>query len=391
MKKKNSVIVTLIVTLVILALAAFIFVQPYLNTTAFTADENIASFLGQAFGKYPRFINEKDFEKVEVLEIGSSDGYQFVSIGLDGFIEKRDAYLEAYDNATAEGLEAPEMPDFSKELFSFQTDAGVENFVGIEKFKNLVEVSVMAEAFPVTANLEEFKGAAKLESLSITSDPAEDAVKIDDISALADKTALKTLSLANNNISDISALSGLVNLEAVALDSNAISDISALSGKDKITSLSLTTNDISDISVLSTMPALETVSLDENQITDISAISNIETITTLSVGNNSITDITPITTLKNLYIVSLSGNAITDISPLSAFKDSTAQMYILLSENEGINDWSVADALPENIMIVGKPEAQATTDETVAPDETAEAQPEAEATEEQAEQTEVNE
>ena len=232
MKKKNSVLITVIATLVLLALAAFVFVQPYLNSTPYTTDENIASFLGAAFGKYPRFVNEKDLDKVEVLEIGTSDGYQYISLAFDGFVEKRDSYIQAYDNAVAEGLEAPATPDFTKYLASFETDGSVKDFIAIENFKNLVEVNIMADAYPVSANLEEFKNAASLKVLSIKGSTAKEAVKVNDISVLADKTELTSLSLVGNDISDISVLSGLSNLESVALDSNNISDFSVFAGND---------------------------------------------------------------------------------------------------------------------------------------------------------------
>lgn len=376
MKKKNSALVTVIVTLVLLILAAFVFVQPYLNSTPYTTDENIASFLGVAFGKYPRFITEEDFNKVEVLEIGTSDGFQYISLAFDGFVEKRDDYIKAYDNATAEGLEAPEIPDFSKDLANYETDGNVKGFVNLENFKNLVEVNIMTDVYPVSANLQEFKNAASLKALNITGSTSEDAVKINDISVLGDKTALTSVSLVGNDISDISALANLTNLETLALDSNNISDISALNAKDKITTLSLTANKISDISPVASMTALKSLYMDENEIEDISVLSGMENIVNVSLSKNKIVDVSPVSAMKNASVISLSNNAIVDVSPLAALADVTAQMYILLSENAGITDWTALDALPSNIMIIGKPDTQTTeettTDDTVIPsDETA--------------------
>lgn len=356
MKKKNSVLATVIATLVILVLAALVCVQPYLNSTPYTSDDGIAAYLGVAFGKYPRFVNEKDFEKVELIEISESDGYNYVSLALEGFIEKRDAYVEAYQAASEAGNDAPEMPDFSSVLKTYQTDSKVNDFVDLKNFKNLVEVNIDAGLYSVSTNLEEFKDAMSLKSLIISgSDEVEN--KITDISVLSDKTLLTDLSLTDNAITDISAITNLTNLETVSLGNNQISDISALSGKDKITSLSLASNKISDISALSDMNALTSLYLDENEISDISVLSGNETLTTVSLSNNAISDITPISTLKAATVISLSANEITSVAPLASFADVTSNMYILLSENEGVTDWDTLDVLPENVMIIGKPEA----------------------------------
>lgn len=393
MKKKNSAVVTVVVTLVLLALAAFVFAQPVLNATSFTTDSEFAAFLGDAFGKYPKMVSEKDFEKVELIEIGNGDGYSYVSFALDGFIEKRDAYYDAYEAASEAGTALPETPDFSKELKVHQTTGSVDGVIDLSLFKNVSEVNIMADAFKVSPTLEEFKNMAGLSVLYIEpSATAEAENVITDISALADKTELTAVSLAGNAISDISALANLANLESVVFDNNKISDISALAGKEKLTTVAMSGNEISDISAVATLNALETLSLDNNAIVDISALNGKETITNLSLGNNDIVDITPVTTLKNAYIVSLSGNAITDVSPLAAFSEAEDNKFILLSENDGITNWDTLDVLPENIMIVGAPEEDVPeveaegTEVTEAPVEEVTEAPAEEATEENAEE-----
>ncbi|MBQ9941237.1 MAG: leucine-rich repeat domain-containing protein [Clostridia bacterium] len=361
MKKKNSAVATVVATLVIIALAAFVFAQPMLNTTSYTTDSDVAGFLGQAFGKYPVMVNEKDLEKVEVVEIGKSEDYQYITLALNGFIEKRDAYYEAYNNAVQAGTSVPDSPDFSKELCMFQTQGNVDGTLDISLFKNAKEVNITGDVFKLSPTLEELKDMSGLKSLYI--EPAADS-KITDISVLADKSSLTTISLAGNEISDLSPLANLANLESITLDSNGISDISALGGKENLKSISLIGNAIADISVLSTLNAVETLALDENEISDISVLSGKETITNLSLSSNMITDISPIASMKNIYIVSLAANNITDVSPLAAFSEATDNKFILLSENPGITDWSSLDVLPENVMIIGKPEATETENET---------------------------
>ena len=386
MKKKNSAIVTVVVTLIILALSAFVFVQPMLNTSSFTEDSDFSDFLGQAFGKYPKFVNEKDFEKVELVEIGNTDEYQYVSFALDGFIEKRDAYYDAYNAASEAGTELPEAPDFSKELKVFQTSNSVDGLIDVSLFKNASEVNIMADAYKVTPTLEEVKDMTGLKVLYI--EPATGEVEPDsiitDISVLADKTELTSVSLAGNAISDISALSALANLENVVLDKNNISDISALSGKEKLKAISLSENSISDISAIATLNALESLALDENEIADISALNGKETITNLSLSSNNIVDISPVATLKNIMIASLSTNEITDVSSLAAFSDAEDQKFILLSENEGITNWETLDVLPENVMIIGKPadETEEATEGEAAEEVTSEEATEGETAEE---------
>ena len=365
MKKKNSVKITVIATLVVLVLAAFVFVQPYLNTTAFTANEEIAEFLCDAFGKYPRFVNEEDLAKVKLLEIGTSEGTQYVSFAFDSYIEKRDEYIDAYEKATAEGTEAPLAPEFTeKDYRNFATDGSVADFVDITKFTGVKEVNIMEDAYSLNGNLNALKDAKDLEFIVISGSTAEDAVKISDISALSDKTALTTVSITNNAITDISALANLAELESVALDNNAITDISALAGKEKLISVSAINNDIADISALASANALETLTLDDNAIVDISALNGKEKLAYLSLSGNQIVDIAPVASMKALSVASLSNNAITDVSPLATLgTDNEAQIAVLLSENEGITNWETLDNLPENVIIVGKP-AEETAEET---------------------------
>ncbi len=365
MKKKNSITVTVVITLLLVILAAFIFVQPYLNSTPYTDNESITTYLGKAFGKYPRFITEKDLEKVEVLEITKTqEGYNLISIAFKGFIEKRDEYLKQYDEAMAQNLQTPDVPNLSKYVSSFQTDKSVDDFIALTNFKNLREVNISSELYPVSPNLEEFKNFANLKALSIIGSSKEGIQKVNDISALADKTELVTVSMPYNDISDISALKNLTNLETVMFDNNQISDISALSGKEKLKSVSFASNQISDISALAGLTLLETVTFDQNEIVDISVLKDMDTISTLSLSSNMISDISPVATLKNAYLLSLGNNLITEVAPLAAFSDVTSQMYIVLSENDDITDWSSLDVLPANIIVLGKPEEKENTEET---------------------------
>lgn len=358
MKKNNSVLVTIIITLAVIVLAAVVFLQSYLKTTTFTADQDFADFLGKAFGKSPRFITQQDFDKVEIIEFSSSEGNNYISIALEGFIEKRDAYYDAYEKASAEGTDLPQAPDFSNYYTSMQTEFSANGFVELENFRNVVEVNISTDVYALSSNLAELSQANKLKVLYIVGSDSENVDKITDISVLSNKTELTDLSITNSAVSDISPLANLSNLKTLAINKGNVTDISALENMKKLTSVSFAENNISDISPLADIELLETVYFDNNNLTDISSLSN-KPISMLSLSGNDIVDITPVATLtgdSEFTVISLGDNDISDVSPLAALKDVTSKkIYISLEGNKNITNWSELDELPENVTIIGKP------------------------------------
>ena len=155
--------------------------------------------------------------------------------------------------------------------------------------------------------------------------------QITDISPLSELVNLDILNLGINNITDISLLSELVNLKQLYLGNNKIYDISPLSGLVYLGILDLNFNNITDISPLSTLVKLEELRLWGNQITDISPLSGLVNLQGLFLVDNQITDISPLSNLTNLTWLELSGNQITNVSPLS---NLTGLTRLWLAENQ---------------------------------------------------------
>ena len=75
-----------------------------------------------------------------------------------------------------------------------------------------------------------------------------------------------------NQVSDISALADLSNLRVLSLTDNQVADIVPLVDNTSLVELFLDRNQLSNISALGHLPKLKFLSLTDNQITDISPL-----------------------------------------------------------------------------------------------------------------------
>ena len=119
-------------------------------------------------------------------------------------------------------------------------------------------------------------------------------------------------------VTDITALPGCTKIEDLALHDNNIADISPLANRGALVSLSLYRNRVTDISALASCGKLEEVWLPENSITDISALASCGRLRYLDIGVNRVTDISALAHCRKLWGVALPYNEITDISVLES-------------------------------------------------------------------------
>jgi len=105
-------------------------------------------------------------------------------------------------------------------------------------------------------------------------------------SEILDITWLKTLSLADNELSDISGLSALQQIHKLALSHNKIVDITPLSRLKKLKFLFLEGNAIKDVSALKTTTTLKKLVLTNNTIFSIDNLDGLTALVYLDVALN---------------------------------------------------------------------------------------------------------
>lgn len=119
---------------------------------------------------------------------------------------------------------------------------------------------------------------------------------VSDIDWLADLTELRTLNLANNNVSDTTAIGELINLTQLYLGENP-----------------LTNEDLEPIGDLKNLEKLSIYYL--KKITDVSPLANLSKLTYLHLGSNSkLKDVKPLTNLKKLVYLRLNRTAVSDLT-----------------------------------------------------------------------------
>ena len=155
-------------------------------------------------------------------------------------------------------------------------------------------------------------------------------------------TNLKSLTLADSQVSDMSALAGLANLEYLHLSNNQVSDISALSALTNLWDLSLSGNQISDISALATLTNLGRLSVSRNQVSDISVLVGVTNLVDLYLSHNEVSDISALAALTNLRNLWLENNRISNVSALVGLTNLDS---ISLRDNKQIVDWTSVEHL----------------------------------------------
>jgi Leucine-rich repeat (LRR) protein len=126
---------------------------------------------------------------------------------------------------------------------------------------------------------------------------------------------LTFLSLAGNKVNDISALAGLTNLRSLNLRDCQVSDIGVLSELTDLIELDLfhdidKNNRIDDISALANLNNLMFLNLGGNQINDVSALARLVNLTNLALTDNQISDINVLAGFTKLLNLDLRSNPI---------------------------------------------------------------------------------
>lgn len=167
-----------------------------------------------------------------------------------------------------------------------------------------------------------------------------DNTAVRDFSAVKDCAKLEVVSAQNCGITDISTLTNSA-IKILTLNDNEISDISNMAYFERLSRLYLNNNMIEDISPLvDATPYLTILEIDGNQITSLESVSAFERLRELSVNRNRLTDLDGLEDCLQLEELEAAENQITNI-------DGITNCTVL--EKFNINKNSVSD-----ISLLGK-------------------------------------
>ncbi|KAL0224889.1 hypothetical protein RCL1_002801 [Eukaryota sp. TZLM3-RCL] len=142
------------------------------------------------------------------------------------------------------------------------------------------------------------------------------------LSTLSHYSSLRTLYLADKDITDISEISKLTSLEILDLsnvilvhhNNSRINDISFLSSCVKLKSLSLDGSDVLDLSPLFLLSNnLKSLSLSNTGFSNLEQVVSFKQLEFLSLNRNTITDVSPLSTLFQLKSLSIRSNPVFDL------------------------------------------------------------------------------
>lgn len=158
----------------------------------------------------------------------------------------------------------------------------------------------------VVASLEDLRRMPFLEKVAVEYQPELD------ISALADCTGVRELSLVGDSLDneDLKALQNMDHLTRLNLGWNQISDISALTGLAELTSLGVWGNRISSIQPAAELKQLTYLDFSDNRVADISPVSELENLQQLWMYHNQVADIGSVADLGELRVLMLRDNPI---------------------------------------------------------------------------------
>lgn len=132
---------------------------------------------------------------------------------------------------------------------------------------------------------------------------------INDLSPLADLTALQSLDLESTPVSNIAPLSNLVSLRTLRFVGTRVSDLSPLAGLTALQLLSLVGTDVSDLSPLANLRALQSLYLFGTKVSDVTPLANLTALRAVDLRGTAVSDLRPLATLKQLETVLVENEA----------------------------------------------------------------------------------
>lgn len=195
--------------------------------------------------------------------------------------------------------------------------------------------------FPSFEFLQPLTNLKKLSVYKSKAKPEDPA----DISSLAGKPNLTTLSLAGTNIQDLSPVKDSPELTSLVLQESPIEDLSPLQGFPKLKYLKLIELPAKDLSPLEGLSELKSLTLYDTAVTDLTPLAALKnSLTYLNLNKTKVKDMTPVGELSELTDIFLDDTQFEDFSPLA--KCTKLEFLEARSEKSGFSDLNIITSLP---------------------------------------------
>lgn len=197
------------------------------------------------------------------------------------------------------------------EITEFTVPTGVQSYDDLALMPYLRTLTIADQEMTSLAPLS---GLSRLENLTITGCrfPAED------LSILAKLPELTELNLEDCGLSTIENLSGASSLEKLNLKSNTVRNLEAISTMTALKELNLQHNAVTELGALAVLTNLETLDISYNSVTSLADLATCGRLTTLNADSNQLTDLRGLNSLSLLSDLTVDYNQIADISLLAA-------------------------------------------------------------------------
>lgn len=271
-------------------------------------------------------INATTIENPTIIEFEDEVLFEMVKLELTSKPNNIRIQLNKDDNTIPElGIRLSEDDLVAREVLNLQGMSGfqITNLSGIERFTNLVELSVPGNAI---TNMETVTQLNSLRILEISGNDLSNT-NSNALTTISKLTNLTTLDMSNTKIDSIQSISKLSNLKTLILSENNLNNLSAISGLTSITKLDISNNrSIPTIGHITTLKQLEELNISNTGLTTLNGVQNFNQLKKLYASNitgllkdddrlealYSVDEETEEVLLKNLEVLDLSSSGITE-------------------------------------------------------------------------------
>ena len=141
--------------------------------------------------------------------------------------------------------------------------------------------------------------------------------QVSDLGPLADLTALERLDLSHTPVSDLRPVAHLTALERLVLWDTQVSDLGPLAHLTALERLVLWDTQVSDLGPLADLTALERLDLWGTQVSDLGPLADLTALETLDLINTPVSDLGPLADLTALERLDLINTPVSDLGPLA--------------------------------------------------------------------------
>lgn len=159
-------------------------------------------------------------------------------------------------------------------------------------------------------SLTEIKKVTSIESLDLTGNKY-----IQNIEPLGQLSELKTLSLAETNISDLTPIRNLTALVELDLSKTKIEDLTPLKYATNLKKLNVSNTLVSDVAVVEKMTQLEDLNISNTKVFDFNVLSYLTNLISLNATNTQLAYLSPVEKLTLLKSLDISKTLVQDLTP----------------------------------------------------------------------------